>query len=54
MKTIAKLIQPILQIYADYLIERLGGADLFEYSVLIQQAVLLDHICVEDFNIYLD
>jgi hypothetical protein len=52
MKTlIAKIISPIAQIYADSLISRLEKCDnLFEYEVLISQAVLLDYVCTEEFG----
>lgn len=52
---IAKIIKPIVQIYADTLISRLETCDnLFEYEVLISQGVLLDFVCCEEFDIYLD
>jgi hypothetical protein len=56
MKTlIAKILRPIAQSYANFLISRLESCDnLFEYESLISQAVLLDYVCIEDFNIYLD
>jgi len=48
---IAKIIKPIVQIYADTLISRLETCDnLFEYEVLISQAVLLDYVCSEEFG----
>jgi hypothetical protein len=52
---ISKIIRPVAQTYANFLISRLEVCDnLFEYQSLMEQAVLLDYICTEDFNIYLD
>ena len=52
---IGKIFRPIAQSYADFLISRLEVCDnLFEYQSLMEQAVLLDYICTDEFNIYLD
>jgi hypothetical protein len=52
---ISKIFKPIAQTYANFLISRLEVCDnLFEYSSFMEQAVLLDYICIEQFNIYLD
>lgn len=56
MKTKLKSILKFFgQSYADFLIKRLEVCnDLFEYEILMSQAVLLDFYFVEKFNIYLD
>ncbi len=56
MKTlIGKIFRPIAQSYANFLISRLENCDnLFEYQYLMEQGVLLDYICTDEFNIYLN
>jgi hypothetical protein len=52
---IGKIFRPIAQSYANFIITRLETCDnLFEYQSLMEQAVLLDYICTDEFNIYLD
>lgn len=51
---IAKLLRPVLQSYANFLITRLENCNLYEYEIFMSQAVLLDYVAVEEFDIYLD
>lgn len=50
-----KILKPVLQLYANYLLLNLEKcSNLFEYELIINNAVLLDFIAIEHFNISLD
>ncbi len=50
---IAKILRPFLQSYANFLIVRLYECNEYEYVSIMEHAVLLDYIAIEEFDIYL-
>jgi hypothetical protein len=54
-KLFIKLVTPLLQLYANAIIEALqSNADDSIKYMLLQQGVILDYCCVEELGIYLN